>query len=187
MTCSSHCLHLCASLLLSEFHLFVRPTERSKLTEFCTELTGIAQDNVDSASTLPIVLNQLYLFLQQHKLTFSTATSPPLTASSASFSCCWVCDGQSDFEHFLHAEVSRKRLFTPPLLFSHYCDIRLAYASYHPHCTRPHLRGMLREMGLRFVGRPHSGLDDARNVASLLIELINRGAVVNCNSQLPAD
>lgn len=196
----AHCTHLSpphissvssAPLRLSsEFHSFVRPTERPKLTAFCTELTGITQDNVDSAPTLPTVLDRLYTFLQQHNLTFTPHPSPhqpPTAVATGQLSCCWVCDGQSDFLHFLHGEVSRKHLSTPPHLFSHYCDIRLTFTAYLPHCSRPHLRRMLREVGLRLVGRLHSGLDDARNVARLLVELIGRGAVVDWTNQLPAD
>ena len=185
--CAHNTAAFSSALWLAVFHSFVRPTERPKLTGFCTELTGITQATVDSAPTLPTVLNQLYAFLQQHDLTFPSTTPPPPTASAASISCCWLCDGQSDLHHFLHAEVSRKRLSTPASLFSHYCDIRLVFGSYHPHCTRPHLQRMLREVGLRFIGRPHSGLDDAKNVARLLLELIARGALVNSNSRLPAD
>lgn len=175
----------------TEFHSFVRPTERPKLTDFCTELTGITQTTVDSAPILPTVLIQLYAFLKQHKLTFASTTSkasaaPALSSSSSSFTCCWVSDGQADFHHFLYAEMLRKRLPVPPALFSHYCDIRLTFMEYFPHCSRAYLSRMLREVGLKFAGRPHSGLDDARNIARLLIEVAGRGGVVKCNSQLPA-
>ena len=129
------------------------------------------------------MLAQLCAFLQQHNLAFPLRSAAP---PAGSLSCCWLCDGQSDFAHFLHAEAARKQLSNPPGLFSHYCDIRLTFAAYHPHCARPHLRRMLREVGLRFAGRPHSGRDDATNIARLLVELLSRGAVVNSNSQLPS-
>ena len=98
-----------------------------------------------------------------------------------------MSDGQADFHHFLHAELLRKRLPAPPAaLFSHYCDIRLTFTDYFPHCSRAYLSRMLREVGLRFVGRPHCGLDDARNIARVLTAIVGRGGLVTRNSQLPS-
>uniref|UniRef100_A0A915PZZ4 Exonuclease domain-containing protein n=1 Tax=Setaria digitata TaxID=48799 RepID=A0A915PZZ4_9BILA len=42
---------------VGRFHRYVRPTERPILTSFCTDLTGIIQENVTNQDTLPEVLN----------------------------------------------------------------------------------------------------------------------------------
>ena len=34
---------------------------------------------------------------------------------------------------------------------------------------------MLGVLGMDFVGRPHSGIDDARNIARIAIQLLNDG------------
>eukprot|EP00966_Prymnesium_polylepis_P016593 382855-Prymnesium_polylepis.1 len=44
--------------VIGEFHSFVRPTVNSTLSAFCSHLTGITQELVDSAPTLPDVLAQ---------------------------------------------------------------------------------------------------------------------------------
>ena len=40
---------------------------------------------------------------------------------------------------------------------------------------------MLQHLGLKFEGRPHSGIDDARNITRILIELIKDGADATIN------
>lgn len=66
--------------VISSFHSYVKPTlNDSKLSQFCTELTGITQDQVDSAQAFPVVLDQfeewLYQNLQQnHYESFAFAT-----------------------------------------------------------------------------------------------------------------
>lgn len=43
---------------IAQFHEFVRPTENPQLTPFCTQLTGIQQDQVDRADKLKYVLKR---------------------------------------------------------------------------------------------------------------------------------
>ncbi|XP_056320425.1 ERI1 exoribonuclease 2, partial [Danio aesculapii] len=50
-------LSVCSGAVESEFHSYVQPQERPVLSAFCTELTGITQDQVDSAPPLHIVLS----------------------------------------------------------------------------------------------------------------------------------
>ncbi|KAF8569635.1 hypothetical protein P879_01444 [Paragonimus westermani] len=44
---------------------------------------------------------------------------------------------------------------------------------------------MLSGLGLRHRGRHHSGIDDARNIANILCELIRRGAMPTITCSLP--
>lgn len=41
------------------------------------------------------------------------------------------------------------------------------------------MASMLEELGLTLDGRHHSGLDDSRNIAKILMELLRRGGKVN--------
>lgn len=49
-------VHTPTARKLDTFHHYVRPTYHPKLTAFCTQLTGITQDKVDSGSTIEEVL-----------------------------------------------------------------------------------------------------------------------------------
>ena len=43
--------------ILDEFHTYVMPIEHPRLSEFCRELTGIGQDQVDAGVPLPTCLH----------------------------------------------------------------------------------------------------------------------------------
>lgn len=43
---------------------------------------------------------------------------------------------------------------------------------------------MLEKLGMEFVGHPHCGLDDATNIAHLLIRMIKDGASVDINERI---
>uniref|UniRef100_A0A1I7WMQ2 Exonuclease domain-containing protein n=1 Tax=Heterorhabditis bacteriophora TaxID=37862 RepID=A0A1I7WMQ2_HETBA len=53
----------------SRFHHYVRPTCRPDLTTFCTQLTGIIQEMVDSQSTLDEVLQKFDKWMENVGLT----------------------------------------------------------------------------------------------------------------------
>ena len=52
--------------VVAEFRSLVKPTERPKLTEFCTGLTTITQEQVDAAPELPEVLADFDRWLTAH-------------------------------------------------------------------------------------------------------------------------
>lgn len=56
-----------------DLQYFVRPTRRPELSEFCTKLTGITQEDVDSAAPLTEILPELLEELpSSKKLIFSS-------------------------------------------------------------------------------------------------------------------
>jgi inhibitor of KinA sporulation pathway (predicted exonuclease) len=42
---------------------------------------------------------------------------------------------------------------------------------------------MLKKFDLKFEGREHAGIDDARNIARILIQLAKRGAPLDINKE----
>ena len=61
--------------LLDEFHTYVMPTEHPKLSDFCRQLTGIEQGQVDAGVPLPTCLHLFKRWINkitdQHKLIFN--------------------------------------------------------------------------------------------------------------------
>ena len=55
---------------VNEFRSFVRPTVDTTLTDFCKELTGIQQASVDTAPTLPEVLQEIDEWLSSNGLEY---------------------------------------------------------------------------------------------------------------------
>lgn len=54
--------------IVDEFHFFCRPQKQPKLTEFCKQLTGITQQDVDKAMTLNSVLTKFDEWLAKWEL-----------------------------------------------------------------------------------------------------------------------
>lgn len=40
---------------------------------------------------------------------------------------------------------------------------------------------MVKNLGMRFEGRPHSGIDDARNIARILQKMVQDGCEIKFN------
>jgi hypothetical protein len=49
------------------------------------------------------------------------------------------------------------------------------------------LQNMLNSLGLEFEGHPHSGLDDAKNIARVLVKMIKDGAQIRVNEGIAHD
>lgn len=158
-------------ILADEFHVFVRPTENPILTEFCTELTGIEQETVDSAIELAEALDQLQAWVAERGL--FTRERPAVFA----------CDGPWDIRDFIKKETARKGIPFPPMM-SEWIDLRAAHRSVTGKFGN--VAAMLSNLSLTFLGREHSGLDDTRNIARIGRALLQRGAVLNVNRRLGA-
>ena len=58
--------------IIDEFTSFVRPLHHPQLTPFCTELTSITQQQVDSAPLFPEVMANHIAWLRSHNLQVTT-------------------------------------------------------------------------------------------------------------------
>ncbi|TEB20587.1 putative exoribonuclease [Perkinsus sp. BL_2016] len=139
------------------FHHYVRPTEHPVLTDFCVDLTGITQPQVDSALTLPDVLEIFACFLESENLEILPVT-----------------DGPWDFNKFLVPECRRKNLPLPPWCMK-FLDLRWKFKQIFRLERWLNLSDMLTHLGLTFEGREHSGIDDSHNIAGILIVIIKAG------------
>lgn len=100
--------------------------------------------------------------------------------------CLFVTDGPSDLRHFMYqCHVLRDGhtdVFSP--LFFRWSNVRKVFADHYK--TRPEtLLQMLRRMGLTFHGQHHCGLDDSRNIARIVIGLLQRGKPLRQTSSIP--
>ncbi|RNF20582.1 exonuclease [Trypanosoma conorhini] len=195
------CVDTAELCVAAEFHSYVRPTRNPRLTQFCTTLTGITQAQVDAAPTLPEVLRRFDRWLREvvYPLCRQWATSHPGRLSNSMQSqkrrfaydeahapawtdcermVCMATDGPWDMRKFMYeCSVLRDGHEFPPL-FYRWVNVRHSFADLFR--VRPRkLTDMLRRLGLSFLGHPHSGIDDARNIAHILTELLRRGYRVN--------
>ncbi|XP_042545712.1 ERI1 exoribonuclease 2 isoform X1 [Dipodomys spectabilis] len=162
----------------SEFHAYVQPQEHPVLSEFCMELTGIKQAQVDDGAPLKICLSQFCKWIntiqQQKKITFATGVSEP-SASEVKL-CAFVTWSDWDLGVCLEYECKRKQLLKP-LFLNYWIDLRATYKLFYRRKPKG-LSGALQEVGIEFSGREHSGLDDSRNTALLAWKMIRDGCLM---------
>ena len=136
---------------LDDFQSFVRPILHPQLSEFCTQLTGISQADVDAARPFPEVLADLERWF---------GALGPLAF------CSW---GNYDRRQ-LRQDCD---LHGVPYPFSdEHINLKLA-------CSRilNRRRGMgmakaLRVLGIEPEGQHHRGIDDARNITRILRRML---------------
>ncbi|NWH75287.1 ERI2 exoribonuclease, partial [Piaya cayana] len=168
----------------SEFHTYVQPQEHPLLSEFCTELTGITQAQVDEGVPLHICLSQFLKWIQkiqkEKKIIFSS--DGPRHSNSEAKLCTFVTWTDWDLGVCLHYECKRKQLRKPDILNS-WIDLKATYKAFYNRKPKG-LSGALQDLGLTFIGREHSGLDDSRNTARLAWRMICDGCVLKVTKSL---
>ncbi len=138
----------CAATLqpVGEFQAFVRPFRNPQLTPFCTELTGIRQEQVDGAELFPAALARL--------LEWGRAYAPYRF-------CSWGGYDQRQFEQ----DCMYHKVAYP--FDGDHMNLKILFGERVG--RRPMgVAAALRWLGLAYDGRPHRGIDDARNIVRLL-------------------
>jgi len=170
--------------IVDVFHSFVRPVLNPRLSEFCRSLTGVEQTVVDAADTFPTVHQRFLHWMDSHAL-----------GTKHSFTL--VTDGPFDMGRFLYLQVKHVGMPYPMHYAAHWANIRKCFANFYKRggecytpiygssaVKLPGLQQMLGVLGLTFEGSPHSGVDDAKNIARILIKLLEDRAFVRVNERI---
>lgn len=138
----------------TEFSTFVKPQVHPKLSAFCTELTSITQDQVDGGVAFKDACDQLKLVLAD-KVGIEKLV--------------WVSWGQYDFNQ-LNTDCNRAGIKSPLDGVTHYNlkEVEAAIAGRR----QIGLDGAVKEHKLTWYGTHHRGVDDAVNVANILLKLL---------------
>jgi inhibitor of KinA sporulation pathway (predicted exonuclease) len=146
-----------------EFHAHVRPVAHPRLTDFCRELTGIRQEQVDRAASFPEVLAQFGSWLRTH----------------CDGDTLFVTCGDWDLASMLPRQCTQHRLAVPAWA-NRWANLKRIFAWHFPQASgRVGLVGMASSLDLPLVGRLHSGIDDARNIAQVLRRLLEMGVGID--------
>jgi len=129
------------------FSTYVRPVKHPTLTAFCTELTSITQEDVDKAPAFAEACKLVDEWVGETK------------------GLVWGSWGNYDRRQL---EMERERHgVAPAFLDTPHINLKRPWRKTNKVKSRG-LGKALRYHGLDFEGTPHTGLDDARNVARLL-------------------
>lgn len=158
----------------AEFHHYLQPQESPILSEFCKELTGITQEQVEQGIPISLCLTRFKQWLRKQadglKMSYNTSSD------SCPNLCTFVTWSDWDFGVCLQYECRRKQLRTPPETNS-WIDLRATYRKFYSRKPQG-LNGALQDVGIQFEGREHSGLHDARNTAKLAWKMMCDGCVL---------
>ncbi|VDN04586.1 unnamed protein product [Thelazia callipaeda] len=157
------------------FHSYVRPVHNPQLTEFCSKLTGITQEMVDSALPFVDVLDSFRTWMQMYCL----------GEREAYFA--FVTDGPWDIAKFLQMQCIQSQLDPVPHEFRAYINIRKSFANKYCRgrsIPKINLTGMLTALNMTFEGREHCGLDDSKNIARIVIKMIMDRSEIRINEKL---
>lgn len=160
----------------ARFHHYVHPTERPVLTSFCTNLTGILQETVDKSSHLDKVLSDFHDWLVTRKL---------VSVDGATKLCPWtfVTCGDWDLGIQLPQEADFRKIELPRY-FGEWINLKKAFSGAKGRFPNS-LSVMLRALHIEPVGRLHSGIDDVRNMCTILKTLAQGGYVLQ-NTPAPS-
>ena len=136
---------------LSEFGCFVRPVVHPQLSEFCTQLTSIAQSDVDGAATFPVAFASFVEWAQSDGSPFTLVSWGAYDPRQLQTDCA---------RHALDYPVSFERHVNLKQVFGK------AYGVKPPGMTRA-----LQMLQLPLEGTHHRGIDDARNIVAIAQQL----------------
>ncbi|KAF9036740.1 ribonuclease H-like domain-containing protein [Panaeolus papilionaceus] len=183
--------------ITNEFRTFVKPTWRPQLSDFCKELTGISQEQVDAAPNFAEVLIQLEAFLVDNGL-IEEGTGKRLKKF------CWCSDGPFDIRDFVVKQCFISNVEMPLWVQGDVLDVRSSVLQWMTAQTNPpttpmsgtppsiattrralNIAAQLQVLDLPpFEGRQHSGIDDTRNISKVVSELARRGVCLLPNTAI---
>lgn len=132
--------------IIGEFQTFVKPVKTTDLTDFCKSLTKIKQSDVDSA----VLFEKAYYNFENWFLNFSN----PMF-------CSW---GGYDFRALNRACEEIKIKFH----FDEGTNLKNLFGKKQNNGKELGLGRALNMAGLNFIGTPHRGIDDSKNIARLM-------------------
>ena len=170
--------------IIDVFHSYVKPVINPTLSEFCKGLTGIEQNTVDAADTFDKVLHAFEKWMQQHSMGLSKTFMI-------------VTDGPFDMGRFMYLQCQQSGIEFPGYL-AHWANLRKVFINFYKESfysynnnqnqqnssqKLPGLQTMLTKLDMDFEGHPHCGLDDAKNIARIVVRLLKDKAVIRINEK----
>ena len=130
----------------SEYQQFIKPVRHPILTKFCTKLTTITQQDVDTAATFPEVMTYFKQWIDTYpKNTF----------------CSW---GNYDKTQFIQ-DCEFHNLAYP--FGTEHRNIKKEFSLYLGNDKKFGMAQALEHLGIDLQGTHHRGIDDARNIAAI--------------------
>uniref|UniRef100_A0A7S2A3F4 Exonuclease domain-containing protein n=1 Tax=Ditylum brightwellii TaxID=49249 RepID=A0A7S2A3F4_9STRA len=164
-----------------EFHFYIRPDVHPTLSEFCTDLTGITQDVVNSGVTLKEALYEQQRWFSKSNLVpytpqlskLKTAEEKMKNDTNSSKSFLFVTCGDWDLKSCLPRQLSYHNQRVPHA-YKRWINVKHAFRDFYK--IKPNgMTHMLRLLDMELIGRHHSGIDDCRNIGRICSRMLKDG------------
>ncbi|MEZ4449517.1 MAG: 3'-5' exonuclease [Nannocystaceae bacterium] len=164
--------------VLDEFSSFVRPVHHPALSEFCTELTGIRQEEVDGAPPFLEVYAAHRDWLVGHGLLDADGRGEERFA--------FVTCGDWDLQTMLPVQCAASELPVSalPKAYRRWINIKKIFAAVKLREKGFGMPSMLKALGLPLLGRHHRGIDDSHNIARITLALAALGGKMEITGKL---
>lgn len=169
-------LNLKTGNILSEFHQYLLPVESARLSDFCTNLTGITQNKIDAEGIPLATCLMLFDKWLKEMITIHSLVLPKTNRTAMQGNCAFATWSDWDLGICLLKECARKRL-KKNSYFDQWIDIKYVYKKWYKYSPK-NFAEALQHVGSMFRGREHSGIDDSRNIASLAHLMGKEGAPI---------
>ena len=150
----------CSLSLVDTIQIFVKPSQNPVISEFCFELTGITQEQVDSGISLGKALGQHFEWLSLKGNIEDTII---------------VTCGNWDLLTMLPADLKTNNLGYPHTVYKHFMNIKQIFCDITKHDKAKGMTGMLTALDLKLEGRHHSGIDDCHNISQIFCKIVDLG------------
>jgi len=135
--------------IIDEFDEFVKPYFNPELSDFCKKLTSIKQEDINYARVFPLVFVDFVKW-----------------AGKVSYFCSW---GNYDKKQLIR-DCNLHNLKIPKFIEKRHINVKEIFAKAYD--IKPKGLGKaIEKIGKTFVGTHHRGIDDARNIAVILMHL----------------
>jgi RNA:NAD 2'-phosphotransferase (TPT1/KptA family)/inhibitor of KinA sporulation pathway (predicted exonuclease) len=145
------------------FHTYIKP-QHHEITPFCTELTGITSEMVSKGVSLEKALEMFDEHLEKFKL--------------AEEDFVFVTCGNWDLNTCLKKEANFKKI-TLRSCFRRFINIKDVFRLCKKGPKKIGMQGMLKFCNIELEGRHHSGIDDSKNIAKIMCDILKQGALIN--------
>ena len=152
--------------VVDQFHKYVKPIVNSTLSPFCIKLTGITQDCVNNASIFTAVYKEFLQWIENNNY---------LQDDNWVFVTC----GDWDLESMLPKQIKLSEIQYYPAYLKRWINVKDVFIkvtdiSILNSINKSDLQQMMFTLKLSQIGRAHSGIDDVKNIVSIITCLVKR-------------
>ena len=147
---------------VNKYQDYIKPVHTGNLTQYCINLTGIIQQQVDNG----ILFRDAF---QRHYDWLKTYVPPVLLLNSTTIVTC----GKWDLQVMLVKDCKRNGIYYYPDVYKKFIDIKLSFKEIFKTSEVYGLNTMLNIINIKL--QPHDGIDYCNNVGQLFHYLIKKG------------